>query len=85
MYVQYLNNIYYEKIDEKFEILRAIDKKSNMTQRDLSNTLGFSLGKINCALMLLRIKDLQKLEILVNQNKIKYIYSYSKASLKKLN
>ena len=58
MYVQYLNNIYYEKIDEKFEILRAIDKKSNMTQRDLSNTLGFSLGKINYCLNALKDKGL---------------------------
>ena len=64
-----------KKIDEKFEILRAIDKKSNMTQRDLSNTLGFSLGKINYCLNALKDKGFIKIgNFSKSKNKIKYAY-----------
>tara|TARA_B100000575_G_C22731667_1_gene438646 strand:+ start:196 stop:507 length:312 start_codon:yes stop_codon:yes gene_type:complete len=64
-----------KKQDEQFEILRAIDKKSNMTQRDLSNTLGFSLGKINYCLNALKDKGLIKIgNFSKSTNKIKYAY-----------
>ena len=64
-----------KKIDEKFEILRAIDKKSNMTQRDLSNTLGFSLGKNNYCLNALKDKGFIKIgNFSKSKNKIKYAY-----------
>ena len=76
-----------KKIDEKFEILRAIDKKSNMTQRDLSNTLGFSLGKINYCLNALKDKGFIKIGNF-SKSKTKLstlIFLLQKASLKKLN
>jgi EPS-associated MarR family transcriptional regulator len=64
-----------QKQDEQLEILRALDKKSNMTQRDLSNTLGFSLGKINYCLNALKDKGFIKIEnFSKSNNKIKYAY-----------
>ena len=42
-------------------IATAIDKKSDMTQRDLSNTLGISLGKINYCINALKEKGLIKI------------------------
>ena len=75
MYVQKLNIDIMRKDDEQFEILRAIDKKSNMTQRDLSNSLGFSLGKINYCLNALKDKGLIKIgNFSKSKNKIKYAY-----------
>lgn len=64
-----------KKQDEQFEILRAIDKKSNMTQRDLSNSLGFSLGKINYCINALKDKGFIKIgNFNKSKNKIKYAY-----------
>ena len=34
-------------IHNLFQILKVLEKDSNLTQRKLSNTLGVSLGKIN--------------------------------------
>ena len=39
---------------EQFEILRKIYKSSNSSQRNLSNQLGFSLGKLNYCLTRLK-------------------------------
>ena len=64
-----------KKQDDQFEILRAIDKKSDMTQRDLSNTLGISLGKINYCINALKEKGLIKIgNFSESKNKIKYAY-----------
>ena len=63
------------KDDDQFEVLRAIDKKSNTTQRELSNSLGFSLGKINYCLGALKNKGLIKISnFSKSKNKIKYAY-----------
>lgn len=57
-----------------FQILRKIYIRSDATQRELSSDLGFSLGKINYCLRLLREKGLVKLKNFKNQNnKIKYL------------
>ena len=40
---------------DNFNVLRKIDKKPGITQRELSNKLGISLGKINYCL-----KELKK-------------------------
>ena len=42
--------------EEHFDILRAINKKSNISQRSLARQLGFSLGKLNYSLKALRGK-----------------------------
>ena len=63
------------KDDDQFEVLRAIDKKSNTTQRELSNSLGFSLGKINYCLGALKDKGFIKINnFSKSKNKIKYAY-----------
>ncbi len=58
-----------------FEILRKISKKSEHTQRELADTLGFSLGKLNYCLKALKNKGLVKIENFTkNPNKLNYIY-----------
>ena len=57
-----------------FEVLRKIHKKSDYSQRELAEELGFSLGKLNYSLKALQKKGLVKLENFQNQeNKIKYL------------
>jgi EPS-associated MarR family transcriptional regulator len=60
---------------DHFEVLRKINKKPNITQRELAEELGFSLGKLNYCLKALKIKGLVKIENFTkNPNKINYIY-----------
>ena len=64
-----------KKIEDQFEVLRNINTKSNITQRELANDLGFSLGKLNYCLRELKNKGLIKIENFKrNPNKINYIY-----------
>ena len=53
--------------NDHFEILRKIQKKPNSTQRELADSLGFSLGKLNYCIKALQQKGLIK----VNNKKIK--------------
>ena len=46
--------------DDHFEILRKIKKKPNSTQRELADSLGFSLGKLNYCIKALQQKGLIK-------------------------
>lgn len=58
-----------------FNLLRKINKKSSITQRELSNKLGISLGKINYCLKELKKKGLIKISnFQKNKNKINYVY-----------
>ena len=58
-----------------FEILRKISKTQDHTQRELANTLGFSLGKLNYCLKSLKQKGLVKINNFKNsKKKIKYVY-----------
>ena len=58
-----------------FEILRKISKKSEHTQRELADTLGFSLGKLNYCLKALKGKGLVKINnFKKSKKKVKYIY-----------
>tara|TARA_B100001123_G_C15103361_1_gene944472 strand:+ start:52 stop:360 length:309 start_codon:yes stop_codon:yes gene_type:complete len=60
---------------DHFDVLRKINKKSNVTQRELANELGFSLGKLNYCLRALKTKGLIKMRNFEkNPNKINYIY-----------
>ena len=60
---------------DHFDVLRKINKKSNVTQRELANELGFSLGKLNYCLIALKTKGLIKMRNFEkNPNKINYIY-----------
>tara|TARA_B100000161_G_C33464329_1_gene375004 strand:- start:347 stop:652 length:306 start_codon:yes stop_codon:yes gene_type:complete len=63
-----------EKTDN-FNVLRKLDKKPGITQRELSNKLGISLGKINYCLKELKKKGLIKFSnFKKNKNKINYVY-----------
>ncbi len=59
---------------DQFEVLRKIQKKKSLTQRELASDLGFSLGKLNYCLKALRKKGLVKLNNFNRkENKLKYL------------
>ena len=59
---------------DHFEVLRSIQKKPGSSQRELAESLGFSLGKLNYCLKSLRKKGLVKIKNFQKQrNKINYI------------
>ena len=59
--VKYAGGIKMSQEDDKFMILREIDKKPESSQRDLSKSLGVSLGKVNYVLRELKKKGLIKI------------------------
>jgi len=61
--------------DEHFNILRKISKNPNLSQREIADKLGLSLGKVNYCLLALKKKGLLKIEnFKKSENKIKYLY-----------
>mgnify|MGYP001490117382 CR=1 FL=1 len=57
------------------EILRKISDSKNLTQRELANQVGFSLGKLNYCLNELKKKGLIKYNNFKNnKNKMNYVY-----------
>ena len=61
--------------DDHFEILKKIKKKPNSTQRELADSLGFSLGKLNYCIKALQQKGLIKVKnFQKNPNKFNYFY-----------
>ena len=65
------------KIDEEehFNLIRKISKNANLSQRDMANELGVSLGKVNYCLKSLKKKGLVKIKnFQKNPDKIKYLY-----------
>ena len=60
---------------DHLNVLRAIDKSKNSTQRELAGNLGFSLGKLNYCIKALKKKGLVKISNFEkNPNKLRYIY-----------
>ena len=60
---------------DQFNVLRKIDSFSKLTQRQLANKLGFSLGKLNYCIKALKKKGLVKIHNFEkNPNKLKYMY-----------
>ena len=60
---------------DEFELLRKIDNRKNLSQRELAKNLGFSLGKLNYCLKALKEKGLIKLKNFKNnKRKLNYIY-----------
>jgi len=58
-----------------FNVLRKLEKNPSITQRELSNKLGISLGRINYCLKELRNKGLIKISnFRKNKNKMNYVY-----------
>ena len=63
-----------KNIDE-FNVLRKIQKKPKSTQRELSESLGLSLGKINYCLKALKQKGLIKMDnFKKHEHKLQYVY-----------
>ena len=63
------------KKQNKFQILKSLERDSHPTQRQLSNDLGVSLGKTNYCLKILIGKGFIKVDNFKNSNnKIQYSY-----------
>ena len=61
--------------EEHFNLIRKISKDSNLSQRDMADELGISLGKVNYCLKSLKKKGLVKIKnFQKSKNKIKYLY-----------
>ena len=60
---------------DDLNILRKINNKPKVTQRELAEDLGFSLGKLNYCLKALKAKGLIKINnFRKSPNKLNYIY-----------
>ena len=60
---------------DHFNVLRKIQKKPKSTQRELSESLGLSLGKINYCLKALKQKGLIKIDnFQKHEHKLQYVY-----------
>lgn len=71
------------KLEEKYYLLRELEKDSGQSQRSLSKQLGMSLGKINFLLQALIEKGVIKIENFAHsQNKLKYRYILTPHGLK---
>ena len=81
--VQLLNAPMNNNLDY-LNLLRKIQRKSQSTQRELADELGFSLGKLNYCLKALKDKGLIKINNFKNSNKkISYIYNLTPKGLTK--
>ena len=59
----------------KLKVLQLIQSQPDMTQRDLAQQAGVSLGQVNYVMQALRAKGLVKLEnFSKNPNKLQYAY-----------
>ena len=77
IYVQIMNTSNKKTSDDQdhLNILRKIDKNSDITQRKIANELGISLGKLNYLLIELKKKGLVKINnFKKNPKKLNYIY-----------
>ena len=60
---------------DQLNVLRAINNKTNLTQREMATDLGFSLGKLNYVIKALKKKGHIKVKNFKNnKNKINYLY-----------
>ena len=65
----------FDNDEDKFEVLRKIQKNPQSSQRKLANDLGFSLGKLNYCVKALKQKGLIKINnFKKNKNKLNYLY-----------
>ena len=63
------------KTDTRFRLLRLLEDKPNLTQRDIANELGISLGGVNYCLRALADKGMIKIKNFRNSNKkMAYLY-----------
>jgi len=71
-----MKNLNIKNIDEdRFAILRKIEKHSKISQRKMAKDLGFSLGKLNYCLKSLQKKGWVKIKNFENNpKKLNYLY-----------
>ena len=70
--VQYMNN---KNESDNLNVLRVIKNKPKITQREMANNLGLSLGKLNYVLKSLKNKGHIKINNFKNnKNKMNYLY-----------
>ncbi len=68
--------------NDEFEILRKIHKKQKVTQRELADELGFSLGKLNYCIKELKNKGFIKMKNFKNsEKKISYLYALTPSGM----
>jgi len=62
-------------LNDKYYLLKELEKEEGHSQRELAKVLGFSLGKLNFVLKALIVKGLVKMENFVHsEQKIQYRY-----------
>lgn len=63
------------KNQDLLNVLRELEKKPNSNQREMANSLGFSLGKFNYCVKSLKAKGLLKIDnFKKNPKKLNYLY-----------
>lgn len=78
-----------EQMNDKekyFNVLRKIGKNTDLTQRELAEELGYSLGKLNYCLKELQAKGFVKIKhfkrnLRRNPNKVNYLYALTTKGL----
>ena len=69
---------------DQLNLLRQINNRPKLSQRQLAKNLGFSLGKLNYCLKALKNKGLVKIKNFEqNPNKINYIYMLTPKGISK--
>ena len=62
-------------LNDKYYLLKELEKEDKQSQRELAKVLGFSLGKLNFVLKALIVKGLVKMENFTHsEQKIQYRY-----------
>jgi MarR family transcriptional regulator, temperature-dependent positive regulator of motility len=62
-------------LNDKYYLLKELEKEEQQSQRELAKVLGFSLGKLNFVLKALIVKGLVKMENFAhNEQKMQYRY-----------
>ena len=60
-------------LNDKYYLLKELEKEDKQSQRELAKVLGFSLGKLNFILKALIVKGLVKMENFAHsEQKIQY-------------
>ena len=79
-----LKNISHKKISEdNLKIMQMIEEDGNVSQREISNVLGLSLGKINYCISALRDVGFIKVKNFTDSNnKLRYLYFLTPLGIK---
>jgi len=75
-----MNNLYEKEV--RYRLLKILDKDPNLTQRQMAQKMGISLGKVNYCLSELAKKGFIKIDrFKASKIKIKYIYMLTPGGL----